>query len=209
MMNAARRTHVSMGEGVALGILATGAISIAVAALVAVIRGAFELFGSDVTVRMPVTGGDVTALDGAPGVVAAQYASADVTFEALPGGVSWMLFLEGALPALATIGVCILAWWLGVSLMRARPFRRAMSTAIGIAACLVIAGAIFGQLFGAFGRAVLVEDLAAADPGAADIFWTFLLELDLSQVGWGFALALVAGAFAIGAGLQRDTEGLV
>jgi hypothetical protein len=56
---------------------------------------------------------------------------------------------------------------------------------------------------------VLVEDITASDPDVADIFWPFLLEFDLSAVGWGFALALVAGAFSIGARLQRDTEGLV
>lgn len=203
-MNAATRSPVSRGEAFALGLLATGAISIAVAALVAMIQGAVALFGDDVTVRMPVTGGEVSALDGVSGVVAAQYASADVTFDALPAGVSWLLFLEGALPAIATIGVCVVAWWLGVSLISGRPFRRAMSTSIGIVACLAIVGSVFGQLCGAFGRAVLVEDI---DTG--EIFWPFLLELDLAAVGWGFALALVAGAFAIGARLQRDTEGLV
>jgi len=208
-MNAAPHTRVSRGEGVALGIIATGAISVAIAALVAIIQRAFELFGSDVTVRMPVTGGDVTELAGVSAVTAAEYASAEITFTTLPVSVSWLLFLEGALPALATIGVCVVAWWLGVSLMRSRPFRPAMSTAIGITACLVIVGAVFGQLFGAIGRAVLVEDITASDPNVSDIFWPFLMEFDLAAVGWGLALALVAGAFSIGARLQRDTEGLV
>jgi hypothetical protein len=208
-MSTTARRHVSRGEGLALGLIATGAISVAVAALVAIVRGAFGIFGSDPTIRMPVTGGEVTDLAGVPGIVAADYTSAVVTFAALPTGVSWLLLLEQVLPALATIGVCIVAWWLGVSLMRARPFRPAMANAIGVVACLVLAGGVFGQLLGAFGRAVLVDDLATTSPEVTDVFWTLLVELDLAPVGWGFALALVAGAFAIGAHLQRETEGLV
>lgn len=208
-MSTTARPHVSRGEGLALGLIATGAISVAVAALVAVVRAASAIFGSDPTVRMPVIGGDVAELSSVPEITAATYASADVTFTSLPVGVSWMLLLEQALPALATIGVCIVAWWLGVSLMRARPFRPAMSNAIGVAACLVVAGGLFGQLLGAVGRAMLVDDLAADFPEVTDVFWTLLIELDLAPVGWAFALALVAGSFAIGARLQRETEGLV
>lgn len=208
-MSSTARPHVSLGEGFSLGIIATGAISVAVAALVAIVRGAYAIFGSAPTVRMPVTGGDVPELSGVPEITAAAYASADVTFSALPGAVSWMLWMELALPALATIGVCIVAWWLGVSLMRARPFRRAMSTAIGVVAVLVMVGGVLGQVLGAFGRALLVDDLAVTSPEVTDVFGIFLLELNLAPVGWGFALALVAGSFAIGARLQRDTEGLV
>jgi hypothetical protein len=84
-----------------------------------------------------------------------------------------------------------------------------MSNAIGVVACLVLAGGVLGQLLGAFGRAMLVDDLAATSPEVTDVFWIFLVELDLAPVGWGFALALVAASFAIGARLQRETEGLV
>lgn len=208
-MTSPARPHVSRGEGFALGLIATGAISVAVAALVAVVRGAFEIFGDAPTLRMPVTGGDVPDLAGVPEISAASYSSADVTFTALPAAVGWMLWLELALPALATIGVCIVAWWLGVSLMRARPFRPATANAIGAVACLVLVGGVLGQVFGAFGRAMLVDDIAATSPEVTDVFWTFLMELDLAPVGWGFALALVAASFAIGARLQRETEGLV
>lgn len=208
-MSTTARPHVSRGEGFALGLIATGAISVAAAALVTVVRAAFAVFASEPTLRMPVTGGEVPGLSSVPDITAASYASADVTFTSLPAGVSWMLLLEQVLPALATIGVCIVAWWLGVSLMRARPFRPAMSSAIGAAACLVLAGGVFGQLFGAIGRAMLVDDLAADSPEVTDVFWTLLVELDLAPVGWGFALALVAASFAIGARLQRETELLV
>lgn len=208
-MYATARNRVSLGDGFALGLIATGAISIAVAALVAVVKTAVDLFGGGATVRMPLTGGEIPALRGVEAVSSSAYAAGDVTFATLPTGASWLLLLEMALPALSTIGVCVVAWWLGVSLMRSRPFRPSMTAALVVVACLVIVGGVVGQVCGAFGRALLAEDLAAADPAAADVFPVFLLELDLTPVGWGFALALVAGAFAIGARLERDTAGLV
>jgi hypothetical protein len=208
-MTSTQRTHVSRAEGITLGLIATGAVSVGIASLVAIVQRAVAVFGDSPTIAMPVTGGDVEGLDGVTDVTAAVYTAADVTFASLPTGVSWLLLLEGALPALATIGVCAMAWWLGVSLMRARPFRTSMPTAIGIVACLVIAGGLFGQFAGAWGRAVLVDDLAATDPDVTDVFWTFLLQLDLAPVGWSLALALVATAFQIGNRMQRDTELLV
>lgn len=208
-MKSKAQRPVTRAEGFTLGLIATGAVSVAIAALVSVIQRAVSLFGDDVTVPMPVKGGDVSALDGVSGVASTSYTSAVVTLTSLPTPARWLLLFEGALPALATVGVCAVAWWLGVSLIRARPFRRSMAWIVGIAACLVIAGGLFGQLLGAIGRAVVVEDLAASTPDTTDIFWTLLLDLDLAPLGWGFALALVAGAFEIGTRLQRDTEGLV
>lgn len=208
-MNSSRRAHVSRADGFALGLIATGAVSVAVASVVAIVANAIDAFRGEMTVSMPVHSTDAAALSGFDGISSAQYTTAEVVFETVPGGARWLLLLEGALPALATIGVCIVAWWLGVSLMGARPFRRSMSWAIGIAACLVIAGGLFGQLCGAIGRAMVVDHLAAADAGVTDTFWTFLFELDLAPLGWGFALALIAGAFSIGARLQQDTKGLV
>lgn len=201
--------HLSRGDGFALGLIATGAVSVAVAAVVSIIRGAIGVFGDEVTVRMPVTAGDVAALDGVDGVSAATYASADVTLTSIAAGARWLFLLEDALPALATVGVCAVAWWLGVSLIRSRPFRRSMSWTIGTAAILVMIGGMLGQLFGAFGRSVVVEQLTASAPETVDLFWIFRLDLDLAPLGWGFALALIAGAFEIGQRMQHDTKGLV
>lgn len=208
-MNRRNGYALSRADGFGLGLIATGAVSIAAAAVVAVIKGAFDVFGADAVVRMPLVRTDGSDLDVIEGVHSATAASADVTFEALTAGARWMLLLEGALPALATIGVCAVAWWLGVSLIRSRPFRATMSTTIGIAACLVVAGGLFGQLAGAIGRAMIVDSLASADPAIYETFPAFRLDLDLAPLGWGFALALIAMAFAAGTRLQRETEGLV
>src|SRR5690606_35650665 len=135
-MNRRNGYALSRADGFGLGLIATGAVSIAAAAVVAVVRGAFDVFSADAVVRMPLTGAEAMDLGTIDGIRGAEPASADVAFDAIAGAARWMLFLEGALPALATIGVCAVAWWLGVSLIRARPFRTTMSTTIGVAACL-------------------------------------------------------------------------
>ena len=208
-MNRRNGYALSRADGFGLGLIATGAVSIAAADVVAVVRGAFDVFGADAVVRMPLTGAEAMDLGAIDGIRGAEPASADVAFDAITAAARWMLLLEGALPALATIGVCAVAWWLGVSLIRTRPFRTTMSTTIGVAACLVVAGGLFGQLAGAIGRAMIVDSLASADPAIYETFPAFRLDLDLAPLGWGFALALIAMAFAAGNRLQRETEGLV
>jgi len=199
-----------LGEGFVLGLIATGAVSIAIAAVVAIVLRAVDLFGLAPAISLPVHDGDpVKVLAQAPAVLQSNYASVHVTIEGLPFFARLLLVLEGALPALATVGVCAVAWWLGVSLIRSRPFRRSMSVATGIAACLVMAGGVLGQLAGAVGRSLAVSHLAEGDPHVHTVLWPFLLELDLAPFGWGFALALVATAFQLGTRLQKDTEGLV
>ncbi|WP_309067547.1 hypothetical protein [Microbacterium sp.] len=200
----------SRGDGFALGLIATGAASVGIGALVAIVLSTIGATEQAVTIsQMPIAAEEAGApLGGAQPVVGSAYETASVTFSVLPAGIRSMLWAESVLPAIATIGVCAIAWWLAVSLMRARPFRRAMSTAIAVVSVLVIVGGTVGQLLGAFARAAAVEFLATDGPGA-EPFSLFLLELDLAPIGWGFALALIAGAFGIGSRLQRDTEGLV
>ncbi|WP_243229616.1 hypothetical protein [Microbacterium sp. CIAB417] len=199
----------SRGDGFALGLIATGSISIAVAAAVSIVMNAIDRFGAEPVVRMPLHDAPASAYVDVAGIADAEYSSVLLTLDEASQGVRWLLFLEGALPALATIGVCLVAWWLGISLIRARPFHRSMTWAIGAAAILVMLGGMLGQVFGAFGRAVLVDELAASTPEVLDTLWTFLAELDLAPLGWGLALALIAGAFDIGRRMQRETEGLV
>lgn len=199
----------SLADGIALGLIATGAVSVAIGAVVAVVTAAFEVFGAAPTLSMPVHDVELTALDDVAGVSAATVDSALVSVPAMPSGARWMLLLETALPALATVALCAGVWWLGVSLIRSRPFRASLGWLFAVAACLMIAGSLFGQLAGGIGRAIIVQDLTAASPGVEDVLWTLLVQFDLAPVGWAFALALVAGLFEIGRRLQRDTEGLV
>lgn len=199
----------SLAEGIGLGVIATGAVSVAIGAVLAVTAAAAEVFGAAPTVQMPVHDADLPALDGVQGIDHATVGSALVTLTSMPTAARWMLLLETALPALATVALCAGVWWLGVSLIRARPFRPSLSWLFGVAACLMIAGSVFGQIAGGAGRAMIVQDLATVDPQVEDVLWSLLVQFDLAPVGWAFALALVAGLFEIGQRLQRDTEGLV
>lgn len=199
----------SLADGIGLGIIATGAVSVGIGAIVAVIAAAVEVFASEPTVQMPVHDTALPALDGVQGIDHATVDSALVTLTAMPVGARWMLLLETALPALATVVLCAGVWWLGVSLIRSQPFGPSLDWLFGTAAVLMIAGALLGDTAGGIGRAMIVDDLAASDPGVEDVLWTFLAQFNLAPVGWAFALALVAGVFAIGRRLQRDTEGLV
>lgn len=204
-----REGRPSLADGISLGLIATGAVSVAIGAIVAVVSAASEVFGPTPTVPMPVHDVELTALDDVSGVSAATVDSALVTVPAMPSSARWMLFLEVALPALATVALCAGVWWLGVSLIRSRPFRASLGWMFALAAILMIAGSLLGQFAGGVGRAMIVQDLAAADPQVEDVLWTLLVRFDLAPVGWAFALALVAALFEVGRRLQRDTEGLV
>lgn len=203
-----RDSRMSMTEGVVLGMIATGAVSIGVASATGAVGAGIEIFGSPVAVPLPVEDSPMMALAGAQGVAAAEYTQSVLSLETLDAGARWLLLAEAALPALATMIVCASLWWLGLSLIRQRTFRRSMAPMLGTAAIGLVVAGLLGPLFGALGRAQVVEQLSAsgADTGA---FRTFLYSADLAPVGWGIALALVATAFEVGQRLQRETEGLV
>ena len=203
-----RNGRPSMAEGVALGLVATGAVSIGIGSIVGAVVTGVELFGSPITVDLPVHGSPVPALTEASGVAAASYTQSLVSLENLDAGARWLLLLERALPALATVIVCAALWWLGLSLIRQRAFRRSMVPTLGTAAIALVVAGMIGPLLGALGRAQVVEELSSSGADVSE-FWAFLFSADLAPVGWGIALALVATAFEVGQRLQRETEGLV
>ncbi len=198
----------SMAEAVALGLVATGAVSIGIASAVGAVGAGVEIFGSPVVVSMPVNGQEMTALAEAGGVAAAEYTQSLVSLEMLDAGTRWLLLAEVALPALATVIVCAALWWLGLSLIRQRAFRRSMVPALATSAFALVVTGMLGPFLGAIARSQIVEQLAAAGADT-DAFWAFVVEMNPASIGWGIALALVATAFEVGRRLQRETEGLV
>ncbi|WP_460796555.1 hypothetical protein [Microbacterium sp. GXF0217] len=201
-----RNSTPSRLEAVTIGVVATGAVSIAIAAIVGATSTAVEIFGSPVPVSLPVHDAPMDAVSDAAGVASAEYTQSLVSFDALGAGTRWLLWGESALPALATVVVCMSLWWLGLSLIRQRAFRRSMAPVLGTAAIALVFAGMFAPFLGAIARAQVVEQLPASDAG---MFWTLLYQLDPAPVGWGIALALVATAFEVGQRLQKETEGLV
>lgn len=199
--------RLSRIEAVTLGLVATGAVSIGIASVVGAIGAGIEIFGSPVPVSLPVHDAAMPVAD-AGGIAAAEYTQSVVSFETLDAGIRWLLLAESALPALATVIVCMSLWWLGLSLIRQRAFRRSMAPVLGTAAIALVVAGMIGPLLGAIGRAEAVEHLASSGIDTAQ-FWTFLYEMHAAPIGWGIALALVASAFEVGQRLQRETEGLV
>ncbi|MFE6735229.1 hypothetical protein [Microbacterium sp. NPDC057650] len=201
-----RTGRPSMAEAVTLGLVATGAVSIAVAALTGAINASIEIFGSPVPVLLPVHDASMDSLAGVAGVASAEYTESVVSFETLDAGTRWLLFGEQALPALATVIVCMSLWWLGLSLIRQRAFRRSMAPVLATAAIALIVAGMIGPFLGAIARAQVVDSLPASVTGS---FWALLYQLDPAPIGWGIALALIVSAFEVGRRLQRETEGLV
>lgn len=198
----------SFSEAVALGLVATGAVSIGIASVVGAIGAGIEIFGSPVPVSLPVHGAEMASLSDADGIAAAEYTQSLVTFETLGAGTRWLLLAEVALPALATVIVCMSLWWLGLSLIRQRAFRKSMVPVLSTAAFALVVTEMIGPLFGAFARAAIVEQLTVSGADTGE-FWMLLYQLDPAPIGWGIAIALVATAFEVGQRLQRETEGLV
>lgn len=202
------RNGPSMLEGVALGLVATGAVSIGVASVFGAVGAGIEIFGSPVPVSLPVQGMQMDSLADADGIAAAEYTQSLVSFEALDAGTRWLLLAEVALPALATVIVCAALWWLGLSLIRQRAFRKSMVPVLATASLALIVAGMIAPLLGGIARAQVVEQLTASGADSRG-FWMLLVQLDPAPIGWGIALALVATAFEVGQRMQRETEGLV
>lgn len=195
-----------LAEAVTLGLVATGAVSIAVAALTGAVGRSIEIFSSPVTMNMPVHDAPMSALADVVGVASAEFTESSVSFETVGAGVRWLLLGETVLPALATIIVCMTLWWLGFSLIRQRAFRKSMVPVLATAAMGLIVAGMIAPLLGGIARAEVVRMLPES---ASAPFWTFLVQFDAAPIGWGIALALIAVAFEVGQRMQKDTEGLV
>jgi hypothetical protein len=197
-----------MVEGVTLGLVATGAVSIGVASVFGAVSAGIEIFGSPVSVSLPVQGMRMDSLTDADGIAAAEYTQSLVSFDTLDAGTRWLLLAEVALPALATVVVCAALWWLGLSLIRQRAFRKSMVPVLATASLALIVAGMIAPLLGGIARAQVVEHLAAFGADTRN-FWMLLVEVNPAPIGWGIALALVATAFEVGQRMQRETEGLV
>jgi hypothetical protein len=195
-------------EKTILGFIAGAAAAIGVTEAIILARRIVSLANDTVTTVSGMTIDDIAA-DGVAAasdvVTSAQYEGLTITVESLPVEARGYLMAAAAVSSLLAIGICVVVAWLCVRVFVGRPFVRSATWGIGAVSMLVILAGLGTPLFTGIAHAEIVEHLGLEDAGLPP----FMLNVDLAPLGWGLALAVVAGAFELGQRMQRDSEGLV
>lgn len=194
-------------EKIVLGFIAGAAAAIAVVDLIgAGIRSAVLMASEAITIpSMPLRSVDAKAVLAVPAVSDAHYDTVTITAEGLSLSPRLLLAIADGLAILGPVALCIAVAWLCLRLFIGRPFGTAATWGIGAAAIAVMLGGLLSQAVRANAFSEVSQELGLVSAGVP----TFEMSIDLAPLGWGLALAVVAGAFEIGQRLQRDTEGLV
>lgn len=195
----------SLAEKAILGFIAGGALAIGVVNLVFLGLHIAELVGSPSTTLydLPLIGPMDAELGASAAVESAVYDRIDLTVVGLPVGAIAALVAAAVLTSLTTLAICGAVAWLCLRVFLGKPFVRSATWAIGGVAILVIAATHNDDVL------VAIANAEAATLTGLDALPPFLFELDPAPIGWGVALAVIAGAFEIGQRMQRETEGLV
>ncbi|MFP7835004.1 hypothetical protein [Marisediminicola sp. LYQ134] len=115
------------------------------------------------------------------------------------------LAAAAVLTTLVSVAVCAALAWLCLRVFVGRPFVASATAGIGVVAILIVAGGLGSSFLTSVAHAQIGDYLALTEAGVP----LFELSVDLAPLGWGVALAVVAGAFELGQRMQRDTTGLV
>lgn len=197
----------SLAEKTILGVIAGGAGAIALVDIVLLISRTITLMAADdvVVPRMALEQDAAESIAAAPGVVDAAFDSVTITAEGLSASPRALLAGADALGSIGVIGLCVVVALICVRLFIGRPFSAAVTWGIGTAAILVMAGGLLSQAVRAGAHTEITSELGLTAVGLP----SFEMTIDLAPIGWGLALAVIAGAFEIGQRMQRETEGLV
>jgi len=205
-MSAPPAYRPSLGDRLGMAIFTIAGLGIVITAAIATaLRIADVLQGAALPVRVQPVGLQLDAPIGPGGAaVPMQIEAATVTASPIPASAAGIEILSQVIRfgTIATVAICLLL--LTIRIFRGRIFGRA-NTALATTAGLVgITGSATAvALNGAVGGSVLHE---LGPGGGGFIFFT---ADPAPLVLGGFALAVALTAFAVGAKLQRDTEGLI
>lgn len=208
MMDTATERRLDLGDRWSLRAITGGAMIFAAIGLLSLVVRTIPLLGSaviDVAGMVIQPGAIVPGLADSTAIAAAEYETALLSVVDAPWAARAWLVAETASSILLTVGLCAIVAFVGMKLLAGRPFARTATLSIMTAAILVVVTGTLGQLFGALARAEIVDYLGAA----GNDFYLFLFNFDPAPLAYGFALAVIAGAFQLGERMQRDTEGLV
>jgi len=140
-------------------------------------------------------------------LVRGTYESANVTI----GGLSdWAFGLLTAALVISVVTSAVVALsfvYLSWRLLRADPFKKSLTFTFITAGTALVIGSILGLGVEALGRVITVSELLGDDKVTG--FWPMAFSGDLSPIGFGLALLIVASAFEYGERLTRQTDGLV
>lgn len=204
--DAAANGRMKQIEKMVLGVIAGAAAAIGIVDIVALTMRVIALATDEAIVVNGIPLMDFPAeqiSEASAQVTSATFETLTLTATGLSGSIRGLLITADILTALVAIGICAVVAWLCVRVLVGRPFVRSATWGIGIVAILIVTGGLLGPLFESIANAEIVMTLDISRLPA------FLAVLDLSPLGWGMALAVVAGAFEIGQRMQHDTKGLV
>jgi len=198
---------LQVAEKAVLGFMLVSSAAVALIAIVAVIaRVITTMTAETLTVAaMSLENPAAEAIAEAPSVTAASFDSASVTVSGLSTSPRMLLAMADALGTVGMICLCLVVAWLCVCLFAGRPFTKTATWGIGGAAIAVMAGGLLSQAVRANAHFEVVYELDLEAVGLS----SFAMSIDLAPLGWGLALAVIAGAFEIGQRMQHDTERLV
>lgn len=208
MQNTRTARRLGIADRWSLRAVTGGAMIFAVLGLVSLVMRTVHLLSSrviEVGGVMLRPGTPVPALADSPAVATAEYESALLSVVDAPGSARAWLAAESATSGLLAVGLCTIVAIVGMQLLAARPFARVATISIMTASILVMVTGTAGQFFGAAARTEVVQFLGSA--GAE--FYIFTFNFDLAPFAYGFALAVIAGAFQLGERMQRDADGLI
>jgi hypothetical protein len=140
-------------------------------------------------------------------LITGSYESASVTLGDLSGWAFGLLTAALVIAVITSATVALSFVYLSWRLLRAEPFKKSLTFTFITAGTALIIGSILSLGVEALGRVIAISELLGDDKVTG--FWPMAFNGDLSPIGFGLALLIVACAFEYGERLTRQTDGLV